>query len=279
MTAPTKRQRRPVVLLRPVPGTSPIHELWAGTKLLVVFTLSVLLTFFPGWVPILGVGVLVLVALRLAHISRGVLPTIPWWLWLLLAFGALTAALGAGSPEITVGSVELGLGGLLNFTRITLLAVTLLGLCMLVSWTTNVSDIAPAIATLGRPFKVLRIPVDDWAVATALALRSFPMLLDEFRVLYAARKLRPRPHFPRRMRLRRLGFEIVDLLAAAITAALRRGDEMGDAITARGGTGQFSASTGRLRRRDVVALAIVFTFCAAAMGSELFLMGTSPGRS
>ncbi len=54
---------------------------------------------------------------------------------------------------------------------------------------------------------------------------------------------------------------------------------MGDAITARGGTGQFSASKGRLRRRDVVALAIVFTFCAAAMGSELFLMGTSPGRS
>lgn len=202
MTASTKRQRRPVVLLRPVPGTSPIHELWAGTKLLVVFTLSVLLTFFPGWVPIVGVGVLVLVAIRLARISRGVLPTIPWWLWLLLAFGALTAALGAGSPEVTIGSVELGLGGLLNFTRITLLAVVLLGLCMLVSWTTNVSDIAPAIATLGRPFKKLRLPVDDWAVATALALRSFPMLLDEFRVLYAARRLRPRPYFPRRMRLR-----------------------------------------------------------------------------
>ena len=27
---------RPVVLLRPVPGTSAIHELWAGTKLLAV---------------------------------------------------------------------------------------------------------------------------------------------------------------------------------------------------------------------------------------------------
>jgi energy-coupling factor transport system permease protein len=277
VTAPSKRQRRPVVLLRPVPGPSPIHDLWAGTKLIVVFAFSVLLTFFPGWVPILGIGVLVLVTARLARITRGVLPTIPWWFWLLLAFGALTAALGAGSPEVTVGSVELGLGGLLNFTRISLLAVVLLGLCMLVSWTTNVSEVAPAIATLGRPLKALRVPVDDWAVATALALRSFPMLLDEFRVLFAARKLRPRPHYPRRMmRIRRVGYELVDVLAAAITAALRRGDEMGDAITARGGTGQFSAVKAKPRRNDMIALAIVVIFCAATLCSELFLLGTSP---
>ena len=49
------------------------------------------------------------------------------------------------------------------------------------------------MATLGRPLRALRIPVDDWAVAMALALRAFPMLIDEFRVLYAARKLRPKP--------------------------------------------------------------------------------------
>ena len=44
---PTRRPRRPVVLLRPVPGRSAIHRLWAGTKLLVVFGLSALLTLFP----------------------------------------------------------------------------------------------------------------------------------------------------------------------------------------------------------------------------------------
>ena len=35
---------RPVVLLRPVPGTSPIHGLWAGTKLVVVFVVAVVTT-------------------------------------------------------------------------------------------------------------------------------------------------------------------------------------------------------------------------------------------
>lgn len=277
MTAPERRQRRPVVLLRPVPGTSPIHELWAGTKLIAVFAFSVLLTFYPGWVPIAMVGVLVLIAARLAHVSSGVLPSIPKWLWALIAFGAITAALGARPPMVQIGPVELGMGGLLAFVRVTLLAIVLLGLCMMVSWTTNVADIAPAIATIGKPFKLLRIPVDDWAVATALALRSFPMLIDEFRVLLAARRLRPKPLFPsRRMRFRRFAFELVDLLAAAITAALRRGDEMGDAITARGGTGQISAAPSRPALRDWVVLTVVFAVCAGAVVLELLVLKTSP---
>ncbi|HEX2285108.1 MAG TPA: energy-coupling factor transporter transmembrane protein EcfT, partial [Mycobacterium sp.] len=56
----TRRQRRPVVLLRPVPGRTVIHQLWAGTKLLVVAGIGVLLTFYPGWVPIGAVAALVL---------------------------------------------------------------------------------------------------------------------------------------------------------------------------------------------------------------------------
>lgn len=276
MSAPRK-QRRPVVLLRPVPGTSAIHDLWAGTKLITVLAFSVLLTFYPGWLPITLVGVLVLVAARIAHISRGVLPTIPKWLWLLIALGAITAALGARPPMVDLGPIEIGMGGLLAFVRVTVLSVVLLGLCMMVSWTTNVSDIAPAIATLGRPLKIFRIPVDDWAVATALALRSFPMLIDEFRVLFAARRLRPHPDSGSRwQRLSRAGYEVVDLLAAAITAALRRGDEMGDAITARGGTGRISAAPARPAARDWVVLAVVFAVCALSVGLEVFVFNTSP---
>ena len=55
------RQPKPLVLLRPVPGPSPIHSLWAGTKLVAVFGIGVLLTFYPGWVPIALVAALVAV--------------------------------------------------------------------------------------------------------------------------------------------------------------------------------------------------------------------------
>ena len=276
MTAPAAtRQRKPVVLLRPVPGDSVIHRLWAGTKLIVVAGIGVLLTFYPGWVPIGLVAALMLTTAWLAHIPRGALPSIPRWLWILLFLGGATATFAGGSPVIDLGSVEVGLGGLVTFLRITAVSIVLLGLGALVSWTTNVAEIAPAVATLGRPLRPLRIPVDDWAVTLALALRAFPMLIDEFRVLYAARRLRPKEvPTSRRARRRRWALEVVDILAAGITVALRRADEMGDAITARGGAGQISAAPSRPKRADWVALSISILVCAVAMTLELTVLGT-----
>jgi energy-coupling factor transport system permease protein len=249
--------------------------LWAGTKLLVVFGVSVLLTFYPGWVTIGIVAALVLAAARIARIPRGALPSVPRWLWIVLALGGITAALAGGSPKISIGGLDIGLGGGLHFLRITALSIVLLGLGAMVSWTTNVAEIGPALATLGRPFRILRIPIDEWAVALALALRAFPMLIDEFQVLYAARRLRPK-RLPksRKARRRRRALELIDLLAAAVTVTLRRADEMGDAITARGGTGQLSANPVRPKLADWVTLAITIAASGAAVALETILHAT-----
>ena len=263
-----------MVLLRPVPGNSAVHELWAGTKLLAVFGISVLLTFYPGWITIGLVAALVLTAAWIAHIPRGELPSVPRWLWILLALGGITAAFAGGSPAIELAGVSVGFGGLLNFLRVTTLSIVLLGLGAMVSWTTNVAEIAPALVTLGRPLRPLRIPVDDWSVALALALRTFPLLIDEFRVLRAARRLRPkRIARTRSARLRRWAAEVIDLIVAVVTVTLRRADEMGDAITARGGTGQISAAESRPKLADWVALSIVSAVCVAALAAELALGG------
>lgn len=64
-------QRRPLMLMRPVPGPSPIHALWAGTKLLAVLAISVLLTITPSWPAIGLVALLILVTAGLAGISPG----------------------------------------------------------------------------------------------------------------------------------------------------------------------------------------------------------------
>ena len=151
-----------------------------------------------------------------------------------------------------------------------MLSIVLLSLGLMVSWTTNVAEIGPALATLGRPLRLLRIPVDEWAVALALALRAFPMLIDEFRVLYAARRLRPRSvALTRRDRRKRRARELIDLIAAAITVTLRRADEMGDAITARGGTGQISAVPSRAKLADWLALSVTAAVCIAAIALEV----------
>jgi len=85
-----------MVLLRPVPGTSPIHELWAGTKLIVVALIGIVLTIYPGWVPIGLVALLVMLTAWLAHIPRSVLPSVPRLVWVLLLLGGGTAALAGG---------------------------------------------------------------------------------------------------------------------------------------------------------------------------------------
>ena len=118
------RQRRPVVLLRPVPGTSVIHELWAGTKLIAVFVISLVLAFYPGWIVIALMAVLVGVAARLARIPRGALPSIPRWLWILLLIGCVLATLGGGEPVLHLWSADLEVGGLLKFLRFTCLLYT-----------------------------------------------------------------------------------------------------------------------------------------------------------
>ena len=108
------------------------------------------------------------------------------------------------------------------------------------------NEIAPAIANLAAPLRKLRLPVDEWAVAIALSLRSLPLLLDEMRILRAGRRLRPRGS----VRTARDN-PLVDVITAMMAVTMRRAGELGEAITARGGTGQlaaYPARPGRARR-------------------------------
>ncbi len=84
-------------------------------------------------------------------------------------------------------------------------------------------------------------------------------------MLYAARRLRPRLRAQtRRERRKQSVSEVIDLLAAAVTVALRRADEMGDAITARGGSGQIAAAPARPGAADYVVLVVLAVVCGAA---------------
>ncbi len=252
--------RRPLMLMRPVPGRTPIHQLWAGTKIIAMLVISILLTITPSWTAIGLTALLIVITATLAGISHTCIPSVPRWLWLIVAAGSLFTIANGGSPELHLGSLTLGLGGFLTFLRVSALALVLIGLGVLVSWTTHVADIAPAVATLCRPLRLLRLPIDDWAVIISLSLRMFPMLAEEFRLLAAARRLQPpQPEKPSRRT------EIIDLCTAAMVVSLRRATEMGDAITARGGAGRIALQPSRPGWRDGLALAAIAALCTIAL--------------
>jgi energy-coupling factor transport system permease protein len=260
-------RRRPTELnlLRPIPGATPIHHLWAGTKLIALAALVTALSYNPTWLALAVGGTFVLACLMLARIPAGAAPRLPRWFWVLLALGALISLRSTRHPLAHLGPATISVGALEDWVRLTILAVVLLAAAALVSWTTPLSEVAPALAAIGRPLRWLRLPVDEWATAAALSIRCLPLLVDEVRTLTAARRLRQRDRRPGQSRMSYWMGESQDLLMAALTVSLRRAHELGEAIEARGGFGRVSDVSRRAGWRDGLALTLVAAVVAAML--------------
>jgi energy-coupling factor transporter transmembrane protein EcfT len=260
--AATRTRRRDTELrpLRFIPGDTPVHRIWAGTKVVAVGAMSLALSLRPTWRALALVGAFVVAAIVVARIPRGAVPRIPSWILMVLVVGGLVDVMYGPSPRWNVGGVQISRMALDQWTRLLLVGVELLALAAVIAWTTRLGDLAPAMGKLLKPLRVVRAPVDELVVAVALCVRCFPLLAEELRVLLAARRLRPETHDPGfRASLR----EPVDLLVAATTVCLRRSRELADAIEARGGFGVVSEDESRPHLRDVVvliAVALVVSF-------------------
>lgn len=261
---PPEHRPARITLLREIKVDSPVHRLWAGTKLLALAGMSVTLSYFPTWGALGVVIALLLATVLLARIPAGAWPRIPAWFWAtIVLFGALSSSAG-GSPHVHLGGVVLGLGALDSYCRFVLVGMVLLLSAAVMGWTTPLADIAPAISRLLAPLRVIRVPVDEAAVAVALAVRGLPLLVSEVRTLVAVRRLRPRKERPELSLPERWLDELVDVLVAALAVALRRAGELSEAITARGGTGLITAENRKPRWSDGVAALVVAGVCYAA---------------
>ncbi len=230
-------------LLRLVPGDSVVHRLAARTKLRVVLVVTLAVAWSPSWWAVAGGGALAVAGVTAARVPRGVRPPIPRLLVIGLAVSFVLAVLG---------------GGVLVWCRGVGLALAIVTLAALVTWTTPPDALGGAVAGLLRP--VRRVPVlGDAAAALPLALRSVPLLLDEARLLAVAwRTRRPEPPKGAKAVLR----DGVDLLVTAVVVSTRRARDLGEAMAARGGP-PGAPPPARLRPADHVALAIGVAVAAA----------------
>ena len=254
-------QLNEIHVVRFVPGTSPLHRMWAGTKLVARGLLSIALLVWPSWKSIGIVGALVLVAFLAARLPRGISPRLPWWLGGVVAAGAVLALVSGGRPEAHLGSLRLGLGGLGNFMRFSMVGVDVLASAALLGWTTPLADLSPALGRLLGPLRHFRVPVDELVGAIALSIRCLPLLLEEARVLRAARRAR-RPASPRSFK--ELGDESVEVVFGALANAIRRAREIAEAIEARGGVPTVAPETHPFARVDALAL-VISAMAVAAM--------------
>lgn len=236
--------------------------MWAGTKIVAIAALSLAVLLWPSWRTIGVFSVVFLASVLVARLPRGIVPRIPRALWVLLAVSAVIAIVAGGAPRVHVGHVGLGLGGLSHWALFMLLGIEVLGAAALIGWTTPLADLAPALGRLGAPLRKVRVPVDELVGTVGLAIRCLPLLLDEARILRAARAAR-RVAGERSLQAR--GDDAVEMLFTALSNAIRRARELAEAIEARGGTPTAARESHVLGRVDLVT-GLVVTASVAAMG-------------
>lgn len=235
-----RRARWDEVLLRVLPGTSPMHRMWAGTKLVGVAVVTVGWLLFPGWGAAAAAVLLVVVSMAAGGVPFSVLPRPAWWVVALFVLGGVTAAFG---------------GQLVGYLQAFIITLGVLALGAVVTWTTPLAEVADALQSLGAPLRRIGLPAGEWAAACAVGVRSLPMLLEEWRVLVSVHRLRTAagPQGSWRDRIRAAS----DLPIRALIATLRRAGEVGLAVAARGGPPDPHPRRVRLHRVDTVAIAAV----------------------
>ncbi len=255
--AATRRRPSELTLLRPIPGDTPMHRLWAGTKLVSVVVLAFALALKPTWPTIVAGAAVVALAWAVARIPRGALPRLPRWFFIGFALGALLTLRSSAQPIGRVVGFAISWGGLEEWARFSLLALVVFAAAAVTSWTTPLAEVAPSLARLGAPLRWVRLPVDEWASTVALSIRCLPLLIDEVRILVAARRLRPSSRPAREQRFGWLIREAQDLIFTTLAVSLRRATELGDAMEARGGYGAVSDGSSKPTWRDAIAVLLL----------------------
>lgn len=190
------------------PGTSVLHRLPAGAKLL-------------------GLGALIVV--------MTVVVTSPWRLAAAAAVVAAVLVLGKLSVRTMVGqlrqviwvvAVIFALQVVLTDWRRALVVCGVLvlsvGLAAAVTLTTRTSDLLAAAQRAMRPLGRFGFPVDQVALALALAIRSIPLMVEIVRQVEEARRARGLRLTPR------------VVVVPIVVNALRTADGFGEALAARG---------------------------------------------
>jgi energy-coupling factor transporter ATP-binding protein EcfA2 len=257
LTSRSRRRNRVRTVMRTLPGTSPAHRLWAGTKIGMLLAVAVTPVVDPSW-PALGASALVLAAWAVAgRVPRGAWPRPPAWLLIWAGTGMALAALGNQHPLISLLGFTVSLGGLNQaalFLGITL--VSLVGATILV-WTTSVSAISPLLRRFTRWGTAIGLPLAHCSAAIALGLRMAPMLLDDSRTILhlVGQRRRSGPDGRESWRRRLSRFTRGASLACANAAG--RAAETADAVTARGGIGTIAGPDRRPGVPDALTALLV----------------------
>lgn len=191
-----------------LPGTSPLHRMPAGGKLLLVCAL------------ILGISLTV---------------REPWHVLPALGLAAVLYAIGRIPPRAAWGQIRPVIPMLLAILVLQWIVADLdtalrvcgsllaaIAVAALIALTTRMSDMLDAVTRAAQPLRFVGASPDRIALVLVLTIRAIPLLARQLRQVTEARKARG------------LGMSVRALVVPTVLGALTTADQLGDALAARG---------------------------------------------
>lgn len=169
--------------------------------------------------------------------------------FLLLFTVVLNALFTPGQSIVSMGPIAITIEGLRKGMVLGLRLTMLVAMTTLLTASTSPLALAEGVEFILSPLRIIRVPTPELAMITSIALRFVPILYDEARritIAQFARGVDTTAQSPLK-RVSSLGSVIIPLFAGA----LRRADELGDALEARGF--RPGVRRGRLRPRVIKA--------------------------
>ena len=149
------------------PTGSVVHAVDARVKLLVLILFSIVALCVPSWI---GVGACAAILLAVMLASR--VPLRTYARTLLPAAAILVFIWICNSIPF---EAERSMHALSYVVRISLVIVA----SFVITFTTTSTQLTDALASILRPLRALRVPVDDVAFTLSLALRFIPLVFEQ----------------------------------------------------------------------------------------------------
>jgi len=136
------------------------------------------------------------------------------------------------TQNLLIGPIPITYSGVWSFVSFTVVLLTLYAFSLLLTMTTSPVALIEGLTMLLAPLRRLKLPVDDFALMTLLALRFIPTLFEEVEQLTKAQTARGADltHGTLYERFQSLSMLFVPLLQGV----LRRASELATALEARG---------------------------------------------
>lgn len=244
------------------PGDSIIHRIDPRVKIVLTITLMITLLVIESYAGfllyiILSFGAVFASRVPVRYTLKGLKP-----IMFIVVFAAImnifftsgTAILSFKFIRITIEGIDLAAKMAL---RLSLLVIS----TSLLTLTTTPIALTDGIERLFEPLKYIKVPVHEFAMMMTIALRFIPTLLEETDKIMKAQISRGADFDSGNIIKRAKSF--IPILVPLFVSALRRADDLADAMNARcyrGGIGRTRMNELRITRIDILVSLIVIIF-------------------